>query len=226
MKRSSSTNFLKLLTDDSPCSLYFGEFYNNEGDGWSQGRFKGGKHITGSAVHKMKTKKLLEVLTSQVESFAHEENLECGGRYVVVAKMFNEHLTFNQHRKVWTQFPNLTTVVLERNVEERWRSLYVALKTDDWSHYGEKDHKEKVAKMVVPPIKNHVKFCNNKNRFNVLCNFPNTHNEWFRFIRKTAPKDKRIEVSFLDATSNNGTAAYNKVARALPIPYQHIVPLH
>ena len=145
MQQSSSTNFLKILTDDSPCSFHFGEFYNNKGDGGSKGRFKGGKHITHADVHKMTPKKLLEVLMDQVESFAREENLECGGRYVVVAKMFNGHLTFNQHRKVWTQFPNLTTVVLERNVEERWRSLYVALKTDDWSHYGKKDHKEKVS---------------------------------------------------------------------------------
>ena len=60
---------------------------------------------------------------------------------------------------------------------------------------------------------------------NILCHFPDEHIQWHWFIQNTLSEEKRIEVPFLDVVSNNGTNSYNMVARALPVPYQHIIPL-
>mmetsp|Transcript_36613 Transcript_36613/g.42550 ORF Transcript_36613/g.42550 Transcript_36613/m.42550 type:complete len:332 (-) Transcript_36613:334-1329(-) len=225
MQRSSSTTLLNLL-DVSPCFLHFDEFYNNDGRGWGNGALNGGQFIKQAKVLKMTQAQLLKALRSEVESVARKENKECGGKYVVGVKMFPFFLKNNQHKGILTNFPNLTTVVLERNMEDRWKSKYVAETTGDWKHEGQQEHKDKIANMDIPPLKDYRAFCKQKGKVAfMLCHFPDEHIQWYRFIRNTLSEDKRVEVSFLDVVLNNGTDAYNMVARALPVPYQHIFPL-
>jgi len=225
MQRSSSTTLLTLL-DNSPCFLHFDEFYNNDGRGWGNGALNGGQFIKNAKVLKMTQAQLLKALRSEVESVARKENKECGGKYVVGIKMFPFFLKNNQHKGILTNFPNLTTVVLERNMEDRWKSKYVAETTGDWKHEGQQEHKDKIANMDIPPLKDYRAFCKQKGKVAfMLCHFPDEHIQWYRFIRNTLSEDKRVEVSFLDVVLNNGTDAYNMVARALPVPYQHIFPL-
>ena len=58
-------------------------------------------------------------------------------------------------------------VILERNVQDRFRSYWFANHTGDWNVQGSKEHKEKLANMTVPKA----------------ISFLNEH-QWFKMVRE------------------------------------------
>lgn len=102
-------------------------------------------------------------------------------------KEFDDHLEKDAHRALWRYLPNLTAVVLEREVNDQWKSKYVAEKTKDWTFEYDSKHKQKVQTMHIPPL-NEVDaagFCDPKAHAYApaLCKFEERHVKWYEFVR-------------------------------------------
>ena len=67
-------------------------------------------------------------------------------------KQFDNQLTLEQHEQVWKSLPDLRIIILERAIEERWKSFWYAQKTGDWGVSGTSGHKESIAKSQPPDI--------------------------------------------------------------------------
>jgi hypothetical protein len=120
----------------------------------------------------------------------------------------------------------MTVVVLERNVRERWKSRFVAEKTNDWHTHGFDWHKKKIETIHVPPINvsESDEFCKEVN-WKQLCHFERKHKEWFNLVRETTPVEKRAEISYDDVVENKGESARANIAAVLPIAFQPIITL-
>lgn len=73
---------------------------------------------------------------------------------IVTLKHFSIHPTsFQASRQLWRLLPQpKVVVVLERPVEDRWKSWVLANTTGDWDVWGTAKHKEAIAKQPTPPI--------------------------------------------------------------------------
>ena len=120
----------------------------------------------------------------------------------------------------------MTLAVLERNVQDRWKSRFVAEMTNDWNTHGLDWHKEKIKEIHVPPmnVSESNEFCE-KVKWNQLCHFEQKHKEWFKLVRETTPAENRVEVSFEDVVKNEGESARANIAAALPLAFQPLVAI-
>lgn len=96
-------------------------------------------------------------------------------------KHFDFHLPHEKVEKIWkTLVPNLRVVILERKIEERWRSVWVAKQTGDWNVHGTEDHKKKLAELEkkVPIVPDR---------------FRSEHETWFSVVRSALKPGHLLE---------------------------------
>jgi hypothetical protein len=111
----------------------------------------------------------------------------------------------------------MTFVVLERPPEERFRSKYVALTTSDWNTDGSPAHKESLAHMEIPPMPSvtHDPYCATTGVLRGLCHTAQKHSQWYAFVRKAIPPDRRVEVKYAEVVENRGHAVASKIHSAM-----------
>jgi hypothetical protein len=174
MQQSSTTSFLgDVLKGDDPCFITLNEIFqtyaNQSGDAWEVE----GKNLN-RPVTQLDPKELADFLVTVatrrcIEQQALSQSLAtCNGRCIAGFKEFQEHLTFDQHEWIWKHTPNMTVVVLERDVEARWKLKWVADETGDWNVKGDAEDKKKIESMIIP---------------SVATAFRKIHEDWYRFIR-------------------------------------------
>lgn len=129
---------------------------------------------------------------------------------LVAFKLFPEHLTRDQHAFVLGR-PDVTVVVLERDVYARWASEWVAYSTGDWDTKGSERHANASRKVHVPPMvvyngdacRREDAYCKSGS-WSPFCCFYKKHRDWYEFVRRTRPYTTRIEANFVDSTLNIG----------------------
>lgn len=114
--------------------------------------------------------------------------------------------------------------MLERDVEARWRSRYVAEQTNDWHTHGFNWHKKKLNKMDIPSmnVSESEEFCM-RVKWNQMCHFERKHKEWFQFVREKVTRDNMVEVSFDDVVHDRGVESQRKISSALPMAFRFLV---
>jgi len=139
----------------------------------------------------------------------------CDGKCFVVIKEFDEHLSRAQHLAFWNVNVSMTMVILERDVESRWNSSYIAITEGDWSTSGHNpNHEKKLATAIIP--KEDIQGCNhhkkNLTHPKILCHFAERHHSWYQFVRKRHPT--AVELSFSDSIADSGRFVVGKVFEA------------
>ena len=235
MQRSASTTLVSEVLSSNktnPCTISLNEVFLNSrhqsGDAWPID----GRHLQNSDKGELKPALLQDFLVRVAKRRCVEQlksrdtrNM-CENRCIVAFKQFHEHLNTEQHKFLWKNIPNMTVVVLERNVRERWKSRFVAEKTNDWHTHGSDWHKKRIKTIYVPPmnVSESDEFCKEVN-WKQLCHFEQKHKEWFNLVRETTPVEKRAEISYEDVVENKGETARANIAAVLPIAFQPIITL-
>lgn len=229
MQRSSSTSLLEnVMVKGNDCAISLNEIFQNKteqsGDAWTVD----GKNMTGPVKRinpSLMSDFLMRVAKRRcIEMLRSDTRNHCQNRCVAGFKVFPEHLALQQHEAILKKTPNLIAVILERNVEARWESRYVAAATGDWDTTGSAKHKKKFQELKVPSINASTEFCNSKDwRWKQLCHFGSKHNDWYAFVRKILSPDERVEVSSDDAVLQYGNEAKRKIAAALPREFGDLI---
>mmetsp|Transcript_2938 Transcript_2938/g.4020 ORF Transcript_2938/g.4020 Transcript_2938/m.4020 type:complete len:317 (-) Transcript_2938:66-1016(-) len=147
----------------------------------------------------------------------------CNNKCIVGFKEFDEHLKRDQHSYLWNHLPNLTVAVLERSVNDRWKSIWVAAQDGDWDTNGSESHKQKLVSSEIPPVNESSTACKTKAFVSMklqdqsICNFEQTHNSWYDYVRHQNPE--RVEVDFSDVVVSDGAEAMRKMRSALQRKY-------
>ena len=108
-------------------------------------------------------------------------------------KQFDGQLTLEQHKQVWKSLPDLRIIVLERDIEERWKSWWYAQKTGDWDVSGSNGHKERIANSQPPDIPS---------------SFRDRHERWYSRVRELTGRGgslghiPSLDVSFSSVVSD------------------------
>ena len=149
----------------------------------------------------------------------------CKGRCFVGLKVFQHHLHTEQHQMFWSAFnASMTTVILERDVESRWRSEYIATTEHDWSNSGhDAKHASKIANTIVPD--ENIEACNQPKAKRdkaererdighpeSMCNFREIHRKWYEFLHREHPD--AVSLTFEESIEDNGRPALGAVLNA------------
>ena len=80
------------------------------------------------------------------------------------------------YAEIWQYLPNLSVVVLERDLNQRWKSYWLAQKTNDWDVTGSAAHKERLASLEssIPAIDT---------------TFQYRHERWYNFVNSLFAED-------------------------------------
>ena len=143
----------------------------------------------------------------------------CKGRCFVVIKQFEEHLGHEQHERFWSTFKDsITPVILERDVEKRWASSYIAHTAGDWSTSGHNaNHIMKLANTTIP--EENIEGCK-KNVWDEkklghprwLCRFREKHKKWYELLHKRHPD--ALNLTFEEAIEDCGRPAMRAMLNA------------
>jgi len=224
MRRSASTSFLKkILVHDNPCAVSLGDVFSSNTDKSEDAWLVEGKELDGS-IDTIEPSLLSDFLVKVARRkcaarLMSDTDYKCRNKCLVGFKEFREHLSMKQHA------PNMTVVVLERDVQARWKSRWVAASTGDWDTTGSTKHKQTMMEIEVPPmnISESKEVCNSKNyALAHLCHFESYHKTWYKFIREKVPLDKKVEISFEDTVANDGSDAHRTIASGLPVEFQYL----
>jgi chondroitin sulfate synthase len=198
----------------------FQKFPEQSGDAWAID----GKSLTGK-VKTLDVSELRDFLLRVAkrkcsQRLSSDASKRCQGKCFVGFKEFEEHLTHKQHKSLWGSLPNFVGAVLERNVEDRWRSSWVAYRYGDWDVKGNPKHKEVIANATVPPMNSLEanRFCTKAE--GVLCDFGRRHKKWYRFVRKNLPGSRMVAVGFQERFDDGNAFAKKKIANALPRAFE------
>lgn len=133
-----------------------------------------------------------------------QSNVNC----IVIFKQFSEQLTPSQHMDVW-KHKDLITVVLERNIFQRWKSKWFAHTNNDWTIDGAETHQHALKSFHVPPLTilddnalgtQGTIYCHDSNV--KMCKFYDKHVNWYSYVRSSIPFDERIDVTYDDVVRN------------------------
>lgn len=116
---------------------------------------------------------------------------------LVTYKHFDVHLPPPKSIELWESLSAvaanpLRMVILERPVEERWRSYWVAQETGDWNVFGDPDHKSKLQQMEqqdggIPPVDS---------------DFQEDHVSWYELVRAWQGDVPRREVTYAEVITD------------------------
>ena len=231
MQRSSSTSLTEMamtINGTNPCVLSLQEVFSrsqsrNDMELYGQGLLQGEVYAVPPRLFRdfiMRVAK--KKCTDQLKRL--DTNNVCHNRCIVGFKEFEEQISYEQHEWLWKNIPNMTIVVLERDVEARWNSRYVAEFKDDWNTKGFDGHKQAIKETHVPSmsVSDTDEFCESV-KWNQLCRFGEKHNKWYSFIRDKLSHNERVEVSFEAAILNGGSYARGLIAHALPFDFQDLL---
>ena len=209
LQRSASTHLLyEVLTPADACIVPANEIFQNrtrQTKAWKlagEGLRGGVKSLSPEVLQNF----LLNARRKLCDARSEASKKMCLGRCILAFKQFEEHLTRQQHTAVWA-LANLTIVVLERNPQERFRSEYYALMSNDWNTRGTEAHELRMRKAAIPAMPaNGDEYCHtqeSKPARPLLCNFAWKHANWYEFVRRTIPSSSRIEMSFNESIAGN-----------------------
>lgn len=232
MQRSSSSTLTsRVLAEGNQCVISLNEIFQNatdqSGDAWAVDgeSMKGRKwHLEPSLLGDF----LIRVAKRRcAENVRRDAQNRCNNKCIAGFKEFDDQLSPKQHEWIWKHTPNMTVVVLERDVKARWKSRWVAAKTQDWDTQGSLKHKVKIEAMEIPSIEisESKEYCTkgNDNPWRQLCHFQSVHKHWYTFVRKTLSPNERVEVSFDEVVTKDGSEARNRIAAALPGAFQNLL---
>ena len=233
MQRSSSstlTNTVLTNNETNPCVLSLNEIFVNSTVGSKDAWPVDGMDLN-FPLFQIKPRVLRDFVLRVakrrcINHLKQDDDNVCRNRCIVGFKEFNNQLSLEQHKWLWRNTPNLTIVVLERNVQDRWKSKWVAIQTGDWDTNGSLEHKNQIAAMDIPPIyvSETDEYCKSSKRImNSACNFGQSHKEWYEFVRAKIHHKQRVEISFDAALLNGGSYARGLIAHALPFDFQDLL---
>lgn len=230
MRRSASTSLLqKVLVKHSPCTISLGDVFCNDTDKSEDAWLVEGEHLL-SPIDQLEPSLLVDLVVAVAQRKCADKlmtdmDYKCRNKCIVGFKEFREHLSLPQHEYLWNHAPNLTVVVLERDLDARWKSRWAAAQTGDWDTTGSSNHKETVKKLEVPPlnISESDEICKNENgHWARLCHFERHHKDWYKFVRAKTSSNKSVEVSFDDTVLNGGSKVHEKISAGLPSAFRYL----
>jgi len=143
----------------------FQTYEQQSGDAWStdgkellQDGKRKVKDLSGEEIHDFLLRVAHRRCQFQIGKDLKQSSVGAGNRHqcIVTFKQFAEHLTMEQHKHVWKSLPNFRMIILERNIEDRWKSYWFAQQTGDWDVLGTKEHKQelntKIGNNVIPQV--------------------------------------------------------------------------
>lgn len=215
-------NQSSLLAD---CGLALNEILTNSqqqsGDAWEMegkrifGTFNGTRAATHISPSKLASF-IVQVGQRRCKEVLHHCNstLLCDNHCFVNYKHFPSHLDTEQAKILWDALLNETVaqssgnwnpfgmIVLERNVQDRWKSRWYARKTGDWCTHGDADHKAKLNAAKVPIM---------EDKFRI------DHENWYKSVRAyiQTKNAKTTGVPFIELSFDNVTNNAVEVTRDL-----------
>eukprot|EP00931_Biecheleriopsis_adriatica_P121876 TRINITY_DN96932_c0_g1_i1.p1 TRINITY_DN96932_c0_g1~~TRINITY_DN96932_c0_g1_i1.p1 ORF type:complete len:215 (+),score=17.71 TRINITY_DN96932_c0_g1_i1:3-647(+) len=211
MTRSSSTYMTKVLLH-GPCYVNLNEILyqdpKHSGEAWT----KDGKDVSlqngtqlARFIDRVGHRRCLEMwLANGIDKHSRL----CRNNCVAAYKHFSVHVKNRKiHEDIWKSLPNMTAVVIERNVEARWRSHIFARLTGDWNHYGADDHRLHLDSFTAPRMKPE---------------FAKEHKKWYQFVREKLLR--RVEVTFEESTKN-ASSVLERIDRAMPKDFRGLLLL-
>jgi len=189
LQRSSSTFLSHEILGHQPCHVSLNEILNsNEIDyAWDTAGAELG--ITPEICRKTKvcTGELMATFVRKGAEYRcrrqmrNHPNDQCNNRCTVNWKQFINHMTpEKKHIDFWmalqnqiknNQHESAVAIRLERPVEDRWKSNYIAETTGDWDVKGSAEHKAKIEEMKrqnkIPPVDD---------------NFRKIHEKWYDMV--------------------------------------------
>lgn len=211
MPRSSSTH-VKNLIRDLPCGVGLNEIFYpgnwlQSGDAWQID----GKELRRKDKSKVPPEEWADFLLAVARRRCQNKiGPSCQGKCIAAYKHFgfDEYLPWNASRYIWRNLPNTTHVILNRDVESRWRSFYHAERTLDWSVKGSKWHKWWLKHETIPPVAE---------------DFIQEQNSWYRFVNESLDGLPRVlYMSYDEAIAKDGQLAFETIRQALPPSFQSV----
>lgn len=217
MQRSSSSQLANSILTKHPCAITLNEILHIWQD---EKHVREALEIAGDVLHSKEAKDI----TGQewVEFIRRVGFHHCGCQRCIVAwkEFYNIHVPLQVHEYILRNFSNVT-IILERRIEDRWKSSWVAYETGDWDVFGSAVHQRNKESVYVPPMSSTLneEICRSKTRSN-LCDFKRKHEEWYKFLRSNLRNT--VEVSFQEVTTNV-TQIQQKIASAVPKEFQSMI---
>ena len=129
-------------------------------------------------------------LTMEGENFNAQE--QCDNHCYITWKEFPHKLSLEKHQEIWTAMHrhyDFYMLILERDIQKRWRSFWYAQVTNDWNTNGDPTHKDALSNAKVPPVQDEFKW---------------QHEAWYAMIRSFVTRSAAppsLEMRYEDVTS-------------------------